>query len=208
MVLPAMGMLSEIIPVFSRKPIFGYKAIAFSTIGIAFASMLVWAHHMFTVGLSDPLQAWFMIVSFSVAVPTAIKIFNWLATLWKGQLWFRAPLLFCARVHRALRHGRPLGDHARDLPRGLPDTRLLLRRRALPLRALRRHGLRDLRRHVLLVPEDHGADVRRAPREAPLLAHVRRLQRGLPAPAHARADGDAAGGSTRTSARGSSSGTT
>ncbi len=94
MVLPAMGMISEVIPVFSRKPIFGYKAIAFSTIGIAFASMLVWAHHMFTVGMSDPLQAWFMIASFSVAVPTAIKIFNWLATLWKGHLWFRAPLYF------------------------------------------------------------------------------------------------------------------
>ena len=95
MVLPAMGMISEIIPVFSRKPIFGYKAIAFSTIGIAFASMLVWAHHMFTVGLADPLQWWFMITSFSVAVPTAIKIFNWLATLWRGNLWFRAPLYFC-----------------------------------------------------------------------------------------------------------------
>jgi cytochrome c oxidase subunit 1 len=95
MVLPAMGMLSEAIPVFSRKPIFGYKAIAFSTIGIAFASMLVWAHHMFTVGMPTWLNSWFMITSFSVAVPTAIKIFNWLATLWRGHLWFRAPLLFC-----------------------------------------------------------------------------------------------------------------
>ena len=94
MVLPAMGMISEVIPVFSRKPIFGYKAIAFSTIGIAFASMLVWAHHMFTTGMSDYLQVWFMIASFAVAVPTAIKIFNWLATLWKGHLWFRAPLYF------------------------------------------------------------------------------------------------------------------
>jgi cytochrome c oxidase subunit 1 len=95
MVLPAMGILSEVIPVFSRKPIFGYKAIAFSTIGIAFASMLVWAHHMFAVGLPGYLQGWFMVTSFSVAVPTAIKIFNWLATLWRGHLWFRAPLLFC-----------------------------------------------------------------------------------------------------------------
>jgi cytochrome c oxidase subunit 1 len=94
MVLPAMGMISEVIPVFSRKPIFGYKAIAFSTIGIAFASMLVWAHHMFTVGLANPLQSWFMIASFAVAIPTAIKIFNWLATLWRGHLWFRAPLYF------------------------------------------------------------------------------------------------------------------
>jgi cytochrome c oxidase subunit 1 len=94
-VQPAMGILSEVIPVFSRKPIFGYKAVAFSTIGIAFASMLVWAHHMFTIGLPDYLQGWFMIASFSVAIPTAIKIFNWLATLWRGHLWFRAPLLFC-----------------------------------------------------------------------------------------------------------------
>src|ERR687895_488484 len=75
--------------------IFGYKAIAFSTIGIAFASMLVWAHHMFTVGMPAWLQGWFLATSFSVAVPTAIKIFNWLATLWRGHLVFRAPLLFC-----------------------------------------------------------------------------------------------------------------
>jgi cytochrome c oxidase subunit 1 len=95
MILPAMGMLSEIIPVFSRKPIFGYKAVALSTIGIAFVSMLVWAHHMFTVGLPIGLQGWFMLTSLAVAVPTAIKIFNWLATLWRGHLSFRAPLLFC-----------------------------------------------------------------------------------------------------------------
>jgi cytochrome c oxidase subunit I len=95
MILPAMGMLSEIIPVFSRKPIFGYRAVALSTIGIAFVSMLVWAHHMFTVGLPIGLQAWFMLTSLAVAVPTSIKIFNWLATLWRGHLSFRAPLLFC-----------------------------------------------------------------------------------------------------------------
>ena len=95
MVLPAMGMLSEIIPVFSRKPIFGYKAVAFSTIGIAFASMLVWAHHMFTVGLPTWLLAFFLVSSFSVAVPTSIKLFNWLATLWRGHLDLRTPLLFC-----------------------------------------------------------------------------------------------------------------
>ena len=94
MILPAFGMISEVIPVFSRKPIFGYKAIAFSTIGIAFASMLVWAHHMFTVGLPTWLQGFFLASSFSVAVPTFIKIFNWIATLWRGHLNFRAPLLF------------------------------------------------------------------------------------------------------------------
>ena len=95
MILPAFGIVSEVIPVFARKPIFGYRAVAFSTIGIAFASMLVWAHHMFTVGLPVWLQGFFLATSFSVAVPTFIKIFNWLATLWRGHLTFRAPLLFC-----------------------------------------------------------------------------------------------------------------
>jgi cytochrome c oxidase subunit 1 len=94
MVLPAMGMVSEILPVFSRKPIFGYKAIAFSTIGIAFFSMLVWAHHMFTVGMPVGLDSFFMISSMVIAVPTGIKIFNWLATTWRGNLQFDSPMLF------------------------------------------------------------------------------------------------------------------
>jgi cytochrome c oxidase subunit 1 len=94
MVLPAMGMVSEIIPVFSRKPVFGYKAIAFSTLAIAFFSMLVWAHHMFTVGLPVGLDSFFMISSMVIAVPTGVKIFNWLATTWRGNLHFDTPLLF------------------------------------------------------------------------------------------------------------------
>ncbi|HET7571741.1 MAG TPA: cytochrome c oxidase subunit I [Gaiellaceae bacterium] len=94
MVLPVMGMISEILPVFARKPIFGYKAVAFSTIGIAFFSMLVWAHHMFAVGMPIGLDAFFMISSMTVAVPTGIKIFNWLATTWRGNLIFDTPMLF------------------------------------------------------------------------------------------------------------------
>jgi len=94
MVLPVMGMISEIIPVFSRKPIFGYKAVAFSTLGIAFFSLLVWAHHMFTVGMPVGLDSFFMISSMVIAVPTGIKIFNWLATTWRGNLHFDTPLLF------------------------------------------------------------------------------------------------------------------
>jgi cytochrome c oxidase subunit I len=94
MILPVFGMISEIIPVFARKPIFGYKAVAFSTIGIAFYSMLVWAHHMFTVGLPDVLNGFFMISSFIIAVPTGVKILNWLATLWRGNLHLDTPMLF------------------------------------------------------------------------------------------------------------------
>jgi cytochrome c oxidase subunit I len=93
-VLPAFGIISEVLPVFARKPIFGYKAIAFSTVAIGFFSMLVWAHHMFTVGLPISLQTYFMIASMVIAVPTGMKIFNWLATLWRGNLAFEAPMLF------------------------------------------------------------------------------------------------------------------
>jgi cytochrome c oxidase subunit 1 len=94
-VLPAFGIISEVLPVFARKPIFGYKAIVASTVAIGFFSMLVWAHHMFTVGLAIPLQAWFMLASMVIAVPTGMKIFNWLATLWRGNISFDSPMLFC-----------------------------------------------------------------------------------------------------------------
>jgi cytochrome c oxidase subunit I len=94
MILPAFGVISEVIPVFSRKPIFGYKAIAFATAGIGFYSMLVWAHHMFTVGLPVWLQVFFMLSSMAIAVPTGIKIFNWVATTWRGNLIFDTPLLY------------------------------------------------------------------------------------------------------------------
>ena len=93
-VLPAFGIISEVLPVFARKPIFGYKAIVLSTVAIAFFSMLVWAHHMFTVGLPYSLQAFFMISSMVIAVPTGMKIFNWLATLWRGNVSFDTPMLF------------------------------------------------------------------------------------------------------------------
>jgi cytochrome c oxidase subunit 1 len=96
MVLPAFGIVSEVLPVFARKPIFGYKAIAASTAGIAFLSMLVWAHHMFTTPTATVVLAFFMISSMVVAVPTGIKIFNWLATLWRGSIVFRTPLYFAA----------------------------------------------------------------------------------------------------------------
>jgi cytochrome c oxidase subunit 1 len=94
MVLPAMGMISEILPVFARKPIFGYKAVAISTAGIAFYSLLVWAHHMFAVGLPLGLDVFFMISSMVIAIPTGVKIFNWLATIWRGSITFDTPMLW------------------------------------------------------------------------------------------------------------------
>jgi len=94
MILPGFGIISEVLPVFSRKPIFGYKAIAAATVGIAFLSLLVWAHHMFATPLSTAVLAFFMLSSMIIAIPTGIKIFNWIATLWRGTLEFKTPLYF------------------------------------------------------------------------------------------------------------------
>src|ERR671939_567598 len=96
MILPVFGMISEILPVFARKPIFGYKAIVASSAGITFLSMLVWAHHMFATPTANVVLAFFMLSSFTIAIPTGIKIFNWLATLWRGTIVFKTPLYFAA----------------------------------------------------------------------------------------------------------------
>src|SRR5215212_8607036 len=93
-VLPAFGVFSEVIPVFARKPIFGYKAIAAATAGIAFLGMLVWAHHMFATPSATVVLAFFMLSSFVIAVPTGVKILNWIATLWRGTVEYRVALLY------------------------------------------------------------------------------------------------------------------
>jgi len=94
MALPAMGVISEVIPVFSRKPIFGYKAIALATFGIALVAFLVWGHHMFVSGQSEFANFVFSLLTMFVAVPTGVKVFSWVATLYKGSLRFNAPLLY------------------------------------------------------------------------------------------------------------------
>jgi cytochrome c oxidase subunit 1 len=95
MMLPVFGMVSEILPVFARKPIFGYKAVATATVVIAFLGMLVWAHHMFATPSPAVVLIFFMMSSFLIAIPTGIKMFNWIATLWRGTIEFKTPLVFC-----------------------------------------------------------------------------------------------------------------
>ena len=96
MILPGFGIVSEILPVFARKPIFGYKAIAAATVAIAFLGFLTWAHHMFTAPIPEAVLVFVMLSSFLIAVPTGVKILNWIATLWRGTVEFKTPLLFCA----------------------------------------------------------------------------------------------------------------
>lgn len=94
MVIPAFGIISEIIPVFARKPIFGYRAIAYSSFAIAIISFFVWLHHMFVSGISETAAAIFSFLTMLVAIPTAIKVFNWVATLYKGSIQFHSAMLY------------------------------------------------------------------------------------------------------------------
>ncbi|UCD34835.1 MAG: cytochrome c oxidase subunit I [Nitrospiraceae bacterium] len=94
MILPAMGIISEVIPVFSRKAVFGYKAIVISTMAIGVVGYLVWGHHMFTTGMSEEAQLVFSLITFIVAVPSGIKVFNWVSTMYRGSIVMAPPMLF------------------------------------------------------------------------------------------------------------------
>ena len=95
LVIPAFAFVSEIIPVFSRKPIFGYPVMVAATVGIGFVGFSVWAHHMFTIGMNSYANSFFTLTTMVVGIPTGIKIFNWIATMWGGKLHFATPMLFC-----------------------------------------------------------------------------------------------------------------
>jgi len=94
MILPAFGIVSQIIPTFARKPLFGYASMVYATAAIAFLSFIVWAHHMFTVGMPVAGELYFMYATVMIAVPTAVKVFNWTATMWKGSMTFEVPMLW------------------------------------------------------------------------------------------------------------------
>ncbi len=94
MILPAFGVVSEIIPTFSRKPLFGYSTMVYATASIAFLSLIVWAHHMFTVGMPLAGELFFMYATMLIAVPTGVKVFNWVSTMWRGSMTFETPMLF------------------------------------------------------------------------------------------------------------------
>ncbi|MCL6515929.1 cytochrome c oxidase subunit I [Alicyclobacillus sp.] len=96
MIVPAFGIISEVIPVFARKPIFGYHAIAYSSVAIGFLGFFVWAHHMFVAGMQMSAGIPFMISSLVIAVPTSVKIFNWLATMWRGAVEYTVPMMFAS----------------------------------------------------------------------------------------------------------------
>jgi cytochrome c oxidase subunit 1 len=94
MILPAFGIVSQIIPVFARKPLFGYASMVYATASIAILSFIVWAHHMFTTGMPVTGQLFFMYATMLIAIPTGVKVFNWIATMFRGSMTFETPMLF------------------------------------------------------------------------------------------------------------------
>ena len=193
--LPFFGIVTDVIAVFSRKPIFGYRGMVFATISIAALSTSVWAHHMFTTGVV--LLPFFSLMSYLIAVPTGIKFFNWIGTMWRGSVKFDTPMLFCDRLPRDL----PVGGVTRH-PAGLAADRLrharhLLRGRPLPQRG---DGARDgrLRRLLLLVPEDDRPNAPRRTRQGDVLVHVHRHERHVRSAVPARAEGVCRGASPST----------
>jgi len=94
MILPGFGIISQVIPAFARKPLFGYASMVYATASIAILSFIVWAHHMFAVGMPAAGQLFFMYATMLIAVPTGVKVFNWIATMWKGSMTFETPMLF------------------------------------------------------------------------------------------------------------------
>ena len=161
MILPGMGVISEVISTFSRKRVFGYTAVAFSSVAIAVFGFFVWAHHMFIMGISNYAALVFSLLTMLVAVPSAIKIFNWAFTLYKGSITFETPMLYAFGFMGLFTIGgtdRRLSWHAGH---GHPPDRDLLHRGAFPLRHGGRHVDGLPRRHPLLVAQDDRPHVSR-----------------------------------------------
>ena len=164
MILPPMGAISEVIACFSRKNVFGYSFVAFSSLAIAVFGFLVWAHHLFVAGISPYSAMVFSFLTYAVAIPSAVKTFNWTATLYKGAIWWKAPMMWVFGFLGLFLVGGLTGLFLAVARPRRPHPRHLLRRRALPLHHGRRrdHGL--LRRPALLVAEDDRPDVLGQPR--------------------------------------------
>ena len=154
LVLPAFAVANEIIPVFSRKAIFGYPAMVAASVSIGFISLGVWAHHMFTLGMTSFSNAFFTLSTMLVAIPTGIKTFNWLATMWGRQDPVRSTDAILDSFSLPICDCGPYGNHAFCFCMGLAATQFLFCRRSFSLRVGGRHRVHDLCSALLLVPQD------------------------------------------------------
>ncbi len=154
MILPAMGMVSDIIATFARKPLFGYKPMVYSIAGIAGLGFIVWGHHMFMSGMNPALGMTFMVSTMMIALPSAIKIFNWLGTVWGGRIQFTTPMLFALSFVSMFIIGGLSGIFMAATPVDIfiHDTYFIVAHFHYVLFGGTAFG--DLRRHLLLVPQD------------------------------------------------------
>ena len=189
LVLPSFGIVSEVLPVFSRKPLFGYPFVVFSGAAIGFIGWGVWAHHMFASGLGPVSVAVFSLATMVIAIPTGIKIVNWTLTMWGGKLVFTTAMLFAIGLVVRVHDRRPVGSHPRRGAVRHAADRHVLHRRPLPLRALRRCRARVLRRLLLLVAEGVRQVPQREARQVELLADDHRHEPDVRADAHHGAAG-------------------
>ena len=153
LVLPSFGIVSEVLPVFSKKPLFGYPFVVFSGAAIGFVGWGVWAHHMFASGLGPVSVAVFSVATMAIAIPTGVKIVNWTLTMWGGKLRVHHGDAVRHRPRRRVHDRRAVRRHPRRGAVRHAADRHLLHRRPLPLRAVRRRRARLLRRLLLLVAE-------------------------------------------------------
>ena len=174
MVLPGMGVLSEVLSVHSRKPVFGYRMVGLSSMGIAFVGFTVWAHHMFT-SLQPELRIPFMITTMIIAVPTGIKMFSWLGTIWGGKIRFTSAMLFALGFLSLFVIGGISGVMLAALPFDIHvhDTYFVVSHFHFVL--FGGSVFACLRRALSLVPQGHGPHDERAPGSNPLSLHLLRL---------------------------------
>ena len=176
--LPFFGIATEILPVFSRKPLFGYKTLIAATIAIAGLSMTVWAHHMFTTGAV--LLPFFSFMTFLIAVPTGVKFFNWAGTMWRGQISFEPPMLYTIGFLIVFLFGGITGIILASPPLdfAVSDSYFVVAHFHYVLAG---HGaVRDLRRVLLLVAEDDRQDAQLPAGQGSVLGDVHRLQHDVP----------------------------
>ncbi len=187
--LPGFGVVSEIIPVMCRKPLFGYRTAAAGMIGVALLSFFVWQHHLFDSGINPDMRPLFMLTTELISIPTGFIYLVALGTFWKAKIRFTVPMLFCLAMYFNFLIGGVSGRVPFRRARGHHRARVVLRHGPLPLHD---HGRADLRlhgRYLLLAAQDDGDQAERTARQDPLLDHVHLLQLDLPAavrPRHAR----------------------
>ena len=181
--LPAFGMVSDVLATHARKNIFGYRMMVWAIVAIGGLSFIVWAHHMYVSGMDPSFGFFFATTTLIIAVPTAIKVYNWVLTLYRGNIHLTVPMLFAIGFIFTFTHGGLtglfLGNVTVDLP--LSDTYFVVGALSHGDGRVADHGV--VRRDLSLVPADDRQDVQRAAGQDPLLVHVPRHLRHLPADA-------------------------